>query len=326
MSQEIFTITLLPLKQLHVLWGIDMSKRAVLFLIAVLAASNLLMVGSVFAQSIPKPTVPEFTLKFVAHPYDVPPTYGIDPDTGKNVTITEGYHVLNKTIEVTIRNQPSNAYSLYYNVSMKGHYENDWTYIPDSAQGYPASNSDYTVITISEYYSRPSGIGKVTDPIQIDFRVEALLGYYTRIPGDYVFLFGQTYHDVFTGKTSSWSTTQTLTLTQISILSPKAENYTVSDIPLNFTVDNPTLEIKYSLDNQEKVTITGNTTLTGLSNGLHNLTVYTMDNAWEVGTSEAISFNVEAPQIFPIIPVTAGIATAVTLVAVSLIYFKKRKH
>jgi len=284
------------------------------------------MVESAFAQSIAKPSVPEFTLKFVAHPYDVPPTYGIDPYTGKNVTITEGYHVLNKTIEVTIKNQPSNPYSLYYNVSMKGHYENDWTYIPNGDKCYPASNSDYTVISISEYYSRPAGVEKVTDPIQIDFRVEALIGYYTRIYGEYIFLIGQTYHDVFTGETSSWSNTQTLTLTQISILSPKAENYTVSDVPINFILDNPTLEIKYSFDNQENVTITGNTTLTGLSNGLHNLTVYTMDEAWGVGTSETISFNVEAPETFPIVPVAASIVIAVTMVAILLVYFKKRKH
>ena len=292
----------------------------------VLAVSSLIMVSPAFAQSIPKPSVPEFTLKFVAHPYDVPPTYGIDPYTGKNVTITEGYHVLNKTIEVTVRNQPFNTYSLYYNVSMKGHYENDWTYFPNGDKCYPASNSDYTVITISEYYSRPAGVGEVTDPIQIDFRVEALIGYYTRIYGDYVFPIGQTYHDVFNGETSSWSNTQTLTLTQISILSPKAENYTVSDVPINFTVDNPALEIKYSLDDRGNVTITGNTTLTGLSNGLHKLTVYTMDEAWKVGTSETIIFNVEVPETFPFIPVAAAIVIAVTVVAVLLVYFKKRKR
>lgn len=308
------------------LLGTSISKALTLLLIALLVFSSLVMAVSVSAQLLPKPSVPEFTLKFVAHPYDVPPTYEIDPYTGKNVTITEGYHVSNKTIEVVIRNQQSNPYSLYYNVSMKGHYENDWTYIPNGDQSYPASNSDYTVITISEYYSRPSGVEEVTDPIQIDFRVKALIGYYTRIYDDYVFPLGQLYHDVFTGETSSWSNTQTLTLTQISLLSPKAENYTVSAVPITFTVDNPALEIKYSLDGRENITITGNITLTGLSNGLHKLTVYTMDEAWKVGTSETVSFNVEMPEAFPIIPLAATIIIALTIVAVSLVYLKKSKQ
>jgi len=279
------------------------------------------MIGSISAQTIPRPSVPEFTLKFVAHPHDVPPTYEIDPYTGKNVTITEGYHVSNKTIEVVIRNQQSNPYSLYYNVSMKGHYENDWTYIPNGDQSYPASNSDYTVITISEYYSRPAGVEEVTDPIQIDFRVKALIGYYTRIYDDYTFPLGQLYHDVFAGETSSWSNTQTLTLTQISLLSPKTENYIVSAVPITFTVDNPALEIKYSLDGRENITITGNITLTGLSNGLHKLTVYTMDGAWKVGTSETVYFTVEEP--FP----TLLVATAlVIIVVVFAVFLLNRKH
>jgi len=299
-----------------------LSKSLILLLIISFAIPGLNLLPPTTAQTIPKPSVPEFTVEFSAHPYDVPPTYGIDPYTGKNVTITEGYHVLNKTIEVTIKNQPSNPYSLYYNVSMKGHYENDWTYIPNDDKGYPASDSDYTVIAISEYYSRPAGVEKVTDPIQIDFRVEALIGYYTRIYDEYVFPIGKLYHDVFTGETSSWSNTQTLTLTQISILSPKAERYTVSYVLISFILDNPTLEIKYSLDNQENVTITGNTTLTGLSNGLHNLTVYAMDEAWGVGTSETIIFNVEAPETFPIIPVAAGIIIAVVFFGLLLL----RRH
>ena len=148
----------------------------------------------------------------------------------------------------------------------------------------------------------------------------------TRIYGDYVFPLGQLYHDVFTGEISSWSNTQTLTLTQISLLSPKAENYAVSDVPINFTVDNPALEIKYSLDDRKNVTITGNTTLTGLSNGLHKLTIYTMDAAWEVGTSETISFNVELQETFPIIHVAVGVIISVTLVVALLVYFKKRKR
>ena len=76
-----------------------MSKRTSLLFIVILTVSSLILVNLAPA-SITKPSVPEFTVKFEAHPYDVPPTYGIDPYTGKNVMTQAGYHVENKSIEV----------------------------------------------------------------------------------------------------------------------------------------------------------------------------------------------------------------------------------
>jgi hypothetical protein len=70
-------------------------KPATLLLITVLAVSSLIMVSSAFAQSITKPSVPEFTLVLVDSSYDVPTTYSIDPYTGENVT-HNGYHVEDK--------------------------------------------------------------------------------------------------------------------------------------------------------------------------------------------------------------------------------------
>lgn len=56
--------------------------------------------------SIPTPSVPEFTLKYVDNSYDVPSstTTTTDPYTGEQTITTEpGYHVANETIEVTIK-------------------------------------------------------------------------------------------------------------------------------------------------------------------------------------------------------------------------------
>ena len=89
--------------------GSSMSKALALMLFTLLAFSSLSVVSSVFAQSIPKPSVPEFTLKYIDNSYDVPPstTTTIDQYTGKEiVTTTPGYHVENKSIEITITNQP----------------------------------------------------------------------------------------------------------------------------------------------------------------------------------------------------------------------------
>jgi hypothetical protein len=102
-----------------------MNNKALIAALAVCAFCTLLLMPVVvYAQTLP--SVPEFTLKFEAQPYDLPPTYGIDSYTGKNVTIAEGGHVENKSIVVTIKNQPSSG-DLYYNVRDKGHFEESWT-------------------------------------------------------------------------------------------------------------------------------------------------------------------------------------------------------
>jgi hypothetical protein len=113
---------------------------------------------------------------------------------------------------------------------------------------------------------------------------------------------------------------------RITILSLENQTYYTSNVPLNFTVNEVTTQISYSLDGQNNVTLTGNTTLTGLSNGLHNVTVYASDELENTGASETISFRV-AEEPFPVAPVAAASVAAIAAVGVGLlVYFKKRKH
>lgn len=76
----------------------------------------------------------------------------------------------------------------------------------------------------------------------------------------------------------------------ISILSPKNKRYAVTDVPLAFTVSELTLWMGYSLDGQANVTIAGNTTLTGLYYGTHNIVVYAKDSAGNIGSSGMVYF------------------------------------
>jgi hypothetical protein len=104
------------------------------------------------------------------------------------------------------------------------------------------------------------------------------------------------------------------------------KTYGVSDIPLNFTLSEPTSQITYSLDGQENVTIAGNTTLTNLPYGGHNITVYASDLAGNVGNSETIAFTIAKPEPFPTTLFIAG-AVSVAVAGVGLLgYFKKRKR
>jgi N-acetylneuraminic acid mutarotase len=109
---------------------------------------------------------------------------------------------------------------------------------------------------------------------------------------------------------------------RISVISPENQNYNVSSVSLAFTVNRPVVWMGHSLDGRETVTITGNTTLSGLSNGLHNITVYARDEFENTGASETISFSVDVP-----VPTPLVVTAVVTVVAIGvglLVYFKKR--
>jgi hypothetical protein len=72
------------------------------------------------------------------------------------------------------------------------------------------------------------------------------------------------------------------------------------------------------------VSIAGNTTLTGLAYGDHNLTIYSKDEVGNTGASETIYFRVEVP--FPTTLVIASFIPVVVVGAGVLVYFKKRKR
>jgi N-acetylneuraminic acid mutarotase len=111
---------------------------------------------------------------------------------------------------------------------------------------------------------------------------------------------------------------------KLRVLSPQNTIYNVSSIQLVFSMNKIADRISYSLDNDANVTVTGNTTLSGLSNGLHTLTVYAEDSLGKVGASETIYFSIEVP--FPTTLVVGSIMTVVVISIGLLIYFKKRKR
>ena len=112
-----------------------------------------------------------------------------------------------------------------------------------------------------------------------------------------------------------------------SVVSPETnKTYVESEVPLTFTLLKSASWVGYSIDGQDNVTIAGNTTITGLTNGIHNVTVYAKDPSQNEGTSETIYFAVDVP--FPIsLIITASGASLAAVVGVGLlVYFKKRKR
>lgn len=192
-----------------------MGKCAALTLVIVLAVSSLFMIGSVFAQSTPKPSVPEFTVKFVNASYTVTITNAY---TG----LDETKQISNNSIEIAITNQPFNYsdYQIYYNLRVKPRFADNWTeiypiqnrtssYNGDDTFSYaeyvsPDSptqpSSGYTLISfpvvptelygasgydVQRYYSGYEGeegrifafLSAIPDGAELDFQVEALVGH-----------------------------------------------------------------------------------------------------------------------------------------------------
>ncbi len=111
---------------------------------------------------------------------------------------------------------------------------------------------------------------------------------------------------------------------EISIVSLENKTHKTNNIPLNFTVNEPVSKIEYCLDGQGNMTIAENATLTGLFDGLHNVTIYATDLDGHVGISETAYFITDT---FPTSLVMAFVIT-VAVVGVGsglLLYGIKRK-
>ena len=216
-----------------------MRKLFSLALIIVLIGSTLIMVKPACAQTIPAPSIPTFSVHITKNvPFYIAPVTSTDPYSGNNVTTNYGrIEVYNELVVFTIKNQPFTPYNdssgkyvgLYYNFRYKGHFEDKWTCDPFNPDGlfsryiwrdgwrffqyYTPSSSDYTTITfdLHSFVGYPAGNDGPALPNggQLDFQVQAQIGNISRIPGGSLSL--GTYYN-FTGESSDWTNTQTITI------------------------------------------------------------------------------------------------------------------
>lgn len=115
----------------------------------------------------------------------------------------------------------------------------------------------------------------------------------------------------------------------VHLISPKNTTYNSANVTLEFTIDKQTSWMGYSLDGQDIITIMGNTTLSELSSGLHNVTIYAKDPFENIITYETTWFSKAEllAESFPTTLVMAASVASVGIIAMGLlIYFKKRKR
>jgi hypothetical protein len=111
---------------------------------------------------------------------------------------------------------------------------------------------------------------------------------------------------------------------RIILLSPLNQTYYTSDVSLLFNVDNVSSLIRYSLDGQQATIIIGNTTITGLKNGLHNITIYVEGASGNVEASET-SYFIIAEEPFPVTSIVTVLIVGVVIISGLAIYLKKKK-
>ncbi len=193
------------------------SKGFSLLLVIVLAVSSLIMIEFVFAQSIPEPSVPEFTAKLISSPSES--------------------QLVNRTIELSIKNQPSIS---FYNIRMKINDAN-WSLLYPNSNSVPnQSNGEYTILSyrsgylgVESQYHLGYKVENLTADDKIDFQVQAMVGIIHRVL-NLNFTRGQydMYPYVFTGETGDWSNIQTITI-PLSKISPTPS---VPEFPILITL------------------------------------------------------------------------------------------
>lgn len=93
---------------------------------------------------------------------------------------------------------------------------------------------------------------------------------------------------------------------------------------LNFTINEPVSKITYALDNQGNISITGNTTLTNLPYGHHELVIYAINPIGNVGTSQTTDFNIPTP--FPTVNVIAIVLVIGSIiVTITLLFYRRHR-
>jgi hypothetical protein len=153
------------------------------------------------------------------------------------------------------------------------------------------------------------------------------------------------YEDIRDTSIQSWSPpglseavsfTVNAAVPRVSILSLKQlKTYNATTLPLEFAVSEPTASLSYSLDGGALVSIAGNTSLSGLSDGKHTIMVQAEDLAGSVGES-SVTFTVETagteqpdgsqPAPFPTTLVAVAIIASAAAVSFGLVaYFLRRK-
>ena len=113
------------------------------------------------------------------------------------------------------------------------------------------------------------------------------------------------------------------TIPTVSVILPQSKTYDTSNVPLVFVLDDLPSWMAYSLDGQGNVTIDGNITIEGVSNGTHYVRVYSRDYAGNTGASNTVYFSVNIPGT-PFVYWALLVVAIVAVVLLSVFVLRRR--
>lgn len=275
--------------------------------------SVLALISALLLLTLITQVVSRVNANFLAQATTPPPQGTIPPTI--TVIYSENQRVTRLLVDITSASSPTK----YSSFSLpEVYYKGDWM-TNESFAGY----GDTFRLPLN---SASSGTHRVTIRAEQGcfYGNEDGVPYYFRTNISLIVTFIVERTQPFSAKVLATSILDT-TPPNVSVLFMENKTFVNSTVPLDLTVNELVAQISYSLDGHDNVTIAGNTTLTGLSNGEHYITIYYTDIAGNVGASETVYFNVEMP--FPTALVVAASAASVAIISVGLlVYFKKRRH
>lgn len=119
---------------------------------------------------------------------------------------------------------------------------------------------------------------------------------------------------------------------EIVILSPQNTTFASTEVPLTFTCDRQIVSADYILEGEGgHMSLSGNTTLNGLANGTHAITVYVFTEG-EQGNSQTVHFTVspetqlQQEPFSTALVIVASVASAGIIAVGLFVHFKKRKR
>jgi N-acetylneuraminic acid mutarotase len=109
----------------------------------------------------------------------------------------------------------------------------------------------------------------------------------------------------------------------VTVQSPQNKTYT-GTVQLSYSTSTPSMATHICIDGQNIHPASSGQTL-NLPLGAHNITVYAIDEAGNVGASETVAFSVAEPQGFPALLAVAAIAFVVCILVLAL-YLRKKER
>jgi nitrous oxidase accessory protein NosD len=151
--------------------------------------------------------------------------------------------------------------------------------------------------------------------------------------GDTAYVFDENHSDhyplmaPFDFSSTPESTPNWLAAPKVELIEPQNSSYLDANLTVVFTTNRQAQSYYFSVDGKELVSVAGNTSISDLTVGQHNITVYASDNFGNLQPSRTVNFAIETSYL--VVDSSTEVLIAIiaigAIASVSLVYFKRRR-